>query len=97
MYALDLIGGKALSDGTRIFDPKATITRADVCTVLGRTLPGGFAKSELAFTDSESIPSYARGYIETLVTIGAIENSGSFRGTDSITRGEAALIMYGMY
>lgn len=97
MYALGIISGKAKNDGTLIFDPRATMTRADVCTVLGRTLPGGYQSADLKFDDASSIPSYAKEFVGVLVTIGALQNSGSFRPTDSITRSEAALLVYGMY
>ena len=73
------------------------MTRADVCTVLGRTLPGGYQSADLKFDDASSIPSYAKEFVGVLVTIGALQNSGSFRPTDSITRSEAALLVYGMY
>mgnify|MGYP006071961059 FL=1 len=38
MYTLGIVGGVTLNDGTVVFQPQSTLTRADAVTMLGRSL-----------------------------------------------------------
>ena len=38
MYALGIVGGTTLKDGTQVFQPRSTLTRAEAVTMLGRSL-----------------------------------------------------------
>jgi len=98
MFAKGIIKGKS-SGGAIIFDPIAPITRAEVMTVLGRTLPKGIASAEVPFSDSTDIPEYAKGYVGVLVGMNVLTgyNDGSIRPNNNVKRGEAVKMLYGMY
>ncbi|MDR1117523.1 MAG: phosphodiester glycosidase family protein, partial [Oscillospiraceae bacterium] len=71
MYSEGVITGKA-SNGALYFDPDATITRAEVMTIIGRTLPKGYAARALNYTDAGGIPAYSAEYISTLTGMGVL-------------------------
>jgi hypothetical protein len=98
VYAAGVITGKSVY-GTLLFDPEAPITRAEVITVLGRTLPKGINAGEAVFSDSSEIPSFAKDYVEMLVGLKVLNgyNDGTIRPNDNVRRGEAVKMLYGMY
>lgn len=99
MYIDKIITGKVASDGSLFFDPQATITRSEIMTIIGRTLPKGHAKAELDFTDAGQILEYARDYVSELVALGAVSGyeDGSIRPNNPVTRAEGIRILYGLY
>lgn len=98
MYANGVITGKA-NGGSIIYDPDAPITRAEVMTVLGRTLPKGFSSGEITFKDSADIPDFAKDYVGTLVGMNVLTgySDGTIRPNNNVQRGEAVKMLYGMY
>jgi len=98
MYATGVITGKG-NGGSIVYDPEAPITRAEVMTVLGRTLPKGFSSGEITFNDSADIPDYAKNYVGILVGMKVLTgySDGTIRPNNNVQRGEAVKMLYGMY
>ena len=95
LYALGIVKGKS-DPGKLYYDPMAPITRAEFCTLLGRTLPRGFAASALSFSDNDKIAAYAKYHIEIMMSLSFIAGypDGAMRPRGNITRAEAAKILY---
>ena len=83
------------SNGKLYFNPQATMTRAEVMTVIGRCLPRGYAAVSLNYTDASVIPSWATERVKTCVSAGVIGgySDGTIRPNGNITRGEIAKIL----
>lgn len=98
MYSKGIIKGKATA-GALVYDPNANITRAEVMTILGRTLPKGFSPAEITFSDSAKVPAYAAEYVGTLIGMGILSgyNDGTLRPNNFVNRSEAAKMMAGFY
>ncbi len=98
MYSLGIIQGKN-SYGHLIFDPDAPITRAEVMTILGRTLPKGYTKAAMSFADAADIPNYAGDYVGTLVGLGVVTgyNDNTIKAGGNVKRSEAAVMIYRMF
>ncbi|MCL2748390.1 MAG: S-layer homology domain-containing protein, partial [Oscillospiraceae bacterium] len=95
LYALGMIKGKT-SGGGLIFDPGGTMSRSDFFTLLGRTMPRGYASAALGFADTATIPSYAKGHVQTMVALGYVAGlpDNTLRPGNKITRAEAAKLLY---
>lgn len=78
------------------FNPNSSITRAEVITVLGRTIDNGFDRKTVNFTDSSSIPSWASEYFTRLYSKGVIDgySDGSIKPLNSITRAEVCKLIF---
>lgn len=98
MYALGVTKGSDNLRGELCFYPKATISRQEALTMLGRLLELGYAAPSWNFTDSDAIASWARGHINTLCSIGAISaySDGGIHPTDPITRAQVASVLFSM-
>jgi hypothetical protein len=98
LYALNIVKGR-LRGGQLWFDPTAPISRAEFCTLLGRTLLHGYANAPAAFADAAVIPAYAKGYIDTLTALGVLSGypDKTFRPEGNITRAEAVKVLYLLY
>ena len=96
LYAEGIINGSTGSDGQLYFHPNQPLSRAQAAAMIGRTQEKGYATAELTFSDAASIPSYAAGYIQTMVAQGVISGytDGSFKPNANITRGQMAKILY---
>ncbi len=83
--------------GETEFAPNATITREQVCAVVGRAL-NKVSENEVTFTDAHAISDYAAGYVAVLSEVGIINGyeDGSFAPGNSITRAEIAKILVGV-
>ncbi|MEA4823735.1 MAG: S-layer homology domain-containing protein [Clostridiaceae bacterium] len=79
-------------DGKTYFEPSAAVTRAEIATLLGRTLERGYAESAWGFADAEAIGGWARPYIAVMRNIGVIGgySDGTFRPNAAVTRAELA-------
>lgn len=91
-----LIQGSQEEDGL-YFMPDATISRAEIITVLGRLI-GDESDEPLNFADADEVPDWARPYVAGCVSKGYV--TGDYEGTsivlrplDSVTRCEAATII----
>ena len=83
-------------NGKLYFNPQNLITRAQAAAMMGRLEEKGYEVSPLAFTDTSSIPAYAREHVQVLSTQGVIGGyaDGTFRPQKNITRGQMAKILF---
>ena len=96
MYAAGVLQG-SLDYGLLKVNPGATITRAEVMTILGRTQSRGYREADLsAFTDVADVPDWAEAYVRSLVGQGVINGyeDGTVRPLNPMTRGEVAKVLY---
>lgn len=86
------------TDGS--YRPNQAATREDVTVAMVRLK--GYDLSEVdysylgAFTDNDSISNYAKGYVAVAIAENLISGfeDGTFRGQDTLTRAEAATLLY---
>lgn len=95
-YQAGLIKGSQEEDGL-YFLPDATISRAEIITVLGR-LMGDESDEELDFADAADVPDWARPYVAGCVAKGYVTGDSDtgvmlLRPLDNVTRCEAATII----
>lgn len=98
VYAQGLLSGS--KEGDRLLArPNRGITRSEVMTILGLTLEKGGRVDDLSsFVDRDSVPQWARSYVETLVgrgVIGGYEDN-TLRPTALMTRAEAAVVLFAL-
>ena len=78
--------------------PEQTITREQVCAILGRLSKKDYpavSASSLPFTDASSIASWCLPYVSAMADDNVLVGSnGQFRPKANITRGEIARILY---
>ena len=88
MYTLGIISGIPQSDGTVIFAPHETLSRAQAVTMLGRARNDEHHGADLSlFLDENEIPEYAREHFETMVALGVISgNNGKLNPHALMTR-----------
>ncbi|MDY3285276.1 MAG: S-layer homology domain-containing protein [Eubacteriales bacterium] len=94
LAALGIMRG-TVRDGKTVFEPQSPVTRAEIATLLGRTLERGYAESPDAFTDGASIGVWARPYVAVMRAMGVLTGygDGSFRPNASVTRAELAVML----
>ena len=93
-----LMSGRA--DGDKlVFDPNASITRTEVCSVLARTLTGGYPKGNLTAADANQIPAWGLDAFRQMVALGVISgyDDGSLMPNRSVSRAEAAQMIFKLY
>lgn len=84
------------SDGENVFfDPKATITRAEVAVILQNIIGVDVEESVSVFADSDSIPTWAIESICAMKQIGIMNGTGggTFSPYSTLTRAEVASIL----
>ncbi len=98
LYATNVVRGSS-ENGKLLFNPSSSISRAELMTIIGRTLPRGFKLSESKFKDAKSIPAYALSHVLTLTSIGVLSGypDGTVKPYGNVYRGEAAKILYYVY
>lgn len=76
------------------FNPSATISRQDICTILGRALKVAATK-DLSFADSADIAEYANEYVKAFAELGIVSGyeNGTFAPKANASRAEAAAIL----
>jgi len=96
LHALGIIHGKTPT----IFDPNGKITRQQAILMLGRTLDAvDFVqedkedKSILPFEDSHTFQGELLRHIQTLYTIGALDDNTNLNPNQYITRGQFAKML----
>ena len=94
VYGAGLMTGSS-SGGKLYFKPSSNITRAETMAVISRLLPNGYSSKTVSFTDSGSIPTWAKSAVQTVVSAGLIGgfNDGTIRPLAKITRSEIAYII----
>lgn len=95
MYTLGIVGGIEQSDGTVIFAPHATLSRAQAVTMLGRARNETYPGADLSlFLDESEIPEYAREHFETMVALGVMTGSyGKLNPNKAMTRAEICKVL----
>ncbi|MCI2106011.1 MAG: phosphodiester glycosidase family protein [Intestinimonas sp.] len=97
MYQLGVMKGSNNS-GTLLCRAKATITRAEAMTLLGRIQKKGYSGASLNFTDADSVPDWALPYVETLTHQGVVGGyNGYLRPSDGVLRCEVAKMLVVMW
>lgn len=93
VYEAGLMTGST-SGGQYYFNPAANITRAETMAVIARLLPQGYAAKSVTFSDSASIPNWAKSAVQTVVSAGLVGGftDGTIRPLNKITRAEIAYI-----
>ncbi len=88
-------GRGTLDDGTVIFDAGATITREEVCKVLGGLITGEFAADMTVFSDSPSISPWALDGIAKCIGAGVVKGftDSTIRPQAKISRAEIAAML----
>ncbi|MDR0380507.1 MAG: S-layer homology domain-containing protein [Oscillospiraceae bacterium] len=98
LYEMRVIKGKS-QNGQLFFDPAAPISRAEFCTIIGRTMAQGYQKIPTTFADGDTVPAYAKDHIAVLVSLGVIGGypNNTMRPQNNITRAEAAKVLCRLY
>ncbi|HHV82775.1 MAG TPA: S-layer homology domain-containing protein [Tepidanaerobacter syntrophicus] len=95
-----LINGKLAG---KVFDPNGKITREEMMTIIGRAIgKEGAADADTilkSFKDGDKVSSYAKEYVSLLIEEKLVNGypDGTLKPANSITRAEAAKIVYGFY
>lgn len=98
MYALGIMTGGTNASGAAAFQPQSNCTRAQIMTILGRTLERGYSYSACTFADSAAIPAWAADHIDLLAALGVVTGSDDrVNPLGTITRAEFAALLYRMY
>ena len=98
MYALGIMQGTKNNKGQSVLNPNALCSRAQIMTILGRTLERGYAYSPCAYDDASAIPSWSRDHIDLLSALGIVTgNKGKVNPAGTITRAELAALLYRLY
>lgn len=95
MYELGYISGK--QDGSKIcFAANDKITRAEAAAMIGRTQQQLTEEAQLGFSDSDSLPQWAKTYTARLVAAGIISGyeDNTLKPNNRVTRAEAAVMLY---
>lgn len=94
MYELGIMKGSQSQQGLTI-NATASITRAEAMTILGRIQTKGYPLSSLSdFQDEALVPTWANGYLASLVGQGVVSGyEGFLRPTDSVSRAELAKML----
>lgn len=94
-YKAGIISGSKDAQGNVYFNPSKNITRAEIATMIGRSLER-YSARELSFADKDNIPAWALEYIKTAVDNGILSGypDNTFKPNNSASRAEAAKIIY---
>ena len=94
--AMGLVNGVSDTE----FAPDSTISREDVCTIIGRFLniTAEIEDKELTFTDAADVAEYAARYVAYMAELGIVNGyaDGTFGPKASFTRAESAKVLYGL-
>ncbi len=97
MYALGIMKGSIDSKGRSVLNPAAPCSRAQIMTILGRTLSRGYSYGPCSYDDASSVPAWARDHVDLLTALGIVNGAaGKVNPTGTITRGEFAALLYRM-
>lgn len=100
MYAMGIIRG-SVSNGKSVLHPNTPCSRAQIMTILGRTLGRGYSYAPAQFSDFNTAPVWAKDHISLLASVDVISGYGGPTGTvkpnGTITRAEFASLLFKMY
>ena len=92
-----VVEGSDDGSGNRAFRAQSAITRAEAAAVADRCLSLSDDGREPAFADGETLPAWAQQSVVNCAAAGILPVEGnSVRAGESLTREEAALMLYGM-
>jgi hypothetical protein len=100
MFYENIMVGGMDAEGNRVFRPQADTTRAQVMTILGRTVPRGYDYPAAPFDDAADIPAWAVDHIDLLYAMGIVAGYGTenvVKPLGTITRAELASLFFKMY
>ena len=99
MYALGIMKGSVDGMGKSVLLPQNACSRAQIMTILGRTLTRGYSYSPCTFADADRIPDWSRDHIDLLTSLGIITggDGGKVDPLGTITRAQFAALLYRMY
>jgi hypothetical protein len=100
MFYENIMVGGTDAAGNRVFRPQADTTRAQVMTILGRTVPRGYDYPAAPFDDAADIPAWAADHIDLLYAMGIVSGYGTenvVKPMGTITRAELASLFFKMY
>ncbi|OHW63509.1 cellulosome-anchoring protein precursor [Andreesenia angusta] len=94
-YEAGIIEGYVDEDGNKRFNPKANISRAEIVTIIGRSLKQD-SSYPVDFADKDSIPEWAAPYVALSVEKGIVNgyDDKTFRPGNSAQRSEVAKMIY---
>ncbi len=98
MYQLGVISG-SLNNGQLYFNPLQSVTRAEIMTIISRTLPNGLRVADVGYADKASIPTWASGAVGILANAGLVSGyaDNTIRPQNPVTRAEAAVMLFNVY
>ena len=99
LYAEGIMKG-TVSHGAALFLPSADTTRAQVMTVIGRTIERGYSYTAPAFDDFSDVPYWAQDHVSLLSSLGIVSGFGSTNNVaplETITRGQLASLFFKLY
>lgn len=97
LYSKGIMLGGSDSTGARAFFPKDSISRAQVITILGRTLERGYSYTSALFDDMATTPNWAQDHINLLSSLGVVSGYGNTNNVNplgNITRAEFAALLF---
>lgn len=99
LYSLGIMQGSQAKDGTLQANARASITRAEAMTILGRLTEKGYSQAALsAFSDAPSVPTWARDHVATLVGMKVVGGSnGKLLPNSPVTRAEVAKMLFTLW
>ena len=100
LYARGIMIGGTDGKGNSVFQPAAQVTRAQVMTLLGRTLERGYAYSAAAYDDMQDVPAWAVDHVNLLSSLGIItgySGTNAVKPLSPITRAEFASLLFKLY
>lgn len=93
VYAAGVLNGSA-QNGALVFLPNENISRAEVSTILARTLQRGYPQTALGFSDGNTVPTWARPSMELLSSMGILSGyQNKITPNDPITRGAVSKML----
>ena len=101
LYSLGIMKGSVTEEGN-VFLPQNSISRAQVMTILGRTLDRGYSYTPypIGFDDDGDIPYWSYDHIALLKSLGIVTGYGGanvVKPLNNITRVEVASLLYKLY
>ncbi len=96
LYETGILKGRYVSETESCADPLASISRAEVATIISRTLPDGFFETKITATDRKDVAEWAEHGFSVMMNIGAMRGyeDGSLLPSNPVTKAEAAKILY---
>ncbi len=100
LYAEGIMRGSTDGKGNAMFYPLDGTSRAQVMTVMGRTVMRGYEYTSATYSDYLQAPEWARDHISLLSHLGIVTGYGGqneVKASAGITRAEIASLLYKMY